>query len=93
MFMRYHIGDIVMFNKTVLRLTQCWRCKYHGEYEWRQSGYPNGFGEKIPHSKKMYCNKTKRWGSPCRAYFCKLFESNSDSYQDPYHGSAAPGNF
>lgn len=79
----YTIGDIVQYDKTVIRLTRCWRCKYAGEYEWRESESPNGWGT-IPHSKKIYCEKTRRWGSPDRAYFCIKFESNSDSYQDPY---------
>ena len=78
----YKIGDIVQYGKTVIRQTQCWRCEHSGEYEWRQSGYVTG--EKILHSKKLYCKKTKRWGSPDRAYFCTKFESDSDSYHDPY---------
>ena len=81
---RYKIGDIVQYGKEVIRLTRCWRCEHSGEYEWRESGYPYGYGEKIPHSKKIYCEKTKRWGSPDRAYFCTQFKSNSDSYHDPY---------
>ena len=81
--MGYKIGDVVMYDKKVLRTTSCWRCKYRGEYEWRESGYPYGLGEKIPHSKKMFCKKTRRWGSTKRACFCAKFESNSDSYVDP----------
>lgn len=73
------ISDIVMYDREVIRTCQCWRCKHRGEYEWRTDRYPNGFGPKIPNSKKMYCNKTKRWGSTTRAYYCKHFESNSDS--------------
>ena len=79
----YKIGDIAMYDKEVIRLTTCWRCNHHGEYEWRESGYPNGFAHKIPHSKKMFCTKTKRWGSTKRACFCAKFESNSDSDVDP----------
>ena len=78
------IGDVAMYGKEVIRTCECWRCQHRGEYEWRTDRYPNGFGPKIPNSKKMYCTKTKRWGSPKRAYFCKQFESNSDSYIDPY---------
>ena len=81
--MGYKIGDIVMYDKKVLRTTSCWRCRYRGDYEWRESGHPYGLGEKIPHSKKMFCKKTRRWGSTKRACFCAKFESNSDSYVDP----------
>ena len=65
------IGELAMYNKEVIRTCNCWRCKHRGEYDWMDS-------------KKMYCNKTKRWGSPKRAYFCKKFESNSNSFVDPY---------
>lgn len=74
------IGDVVKYEKEVIRTCKCWRCKYRGEYEWRTPRY----GEKIQNSKKTFCHKTKRWGDPKRAYFCKKFESNSDSYTDPY---------
>ena len=80
--MGYKIGDIFMYDKKVLRTTSCWRCRYRGEYEWRESGYPYGFGEKIS-TQKMFCKKTRRWGSTKRACFCTRFESNSDSYVDP----------
>lgn len=42
--MGYKIGDVVMYDKKVLRTTSRWRCKYRGEYEWRESGYPYGLG-------------------------------------------------
>lgn len=73
------IGDEVKYGKVILRNCKCWRCKFKGQYEWRTPRY----GQKIPNSKKMYCNKTKRWGSTKRAYFCKHFVSNSNSYKDP----------
>lgn len=72
------IGDVAMYGKEVIRTCKCWRCKHRVEYEWSTPRY----GEKIPNSKKMYCNKTKRWGDPKRVYFCKKFESDSDT--DPY---------
>ncbi len=66
-----------MYNKEKIRNVQCWRCKHKGEYEWKTPRWP---GEKVPNSKKLFCNKTKRWGNPERAYYCKSFLSNSNSY-------------
>lgn len=68
-----------MYDRPILRSCKCWRCALRGAYEWRT---PRWHTEKIPHSKKMYCNKTKRWGSTTRAYWCKYFVSNSNSYRD-----------
>ena len=39
--MSYQIGDIVMYDKKVLRTTSCWRYRCRGEYEWRESEYQN----------------------------------------------------
>lgn len=63
------VGEIVMYGRVVLRKVKCWRCKFRGEYRWSTD-------------KKMYCTKTKRWGSIERAYYCERFESNSSSYDD-----------
>lgn len=76
--MGYRIGDQVEYGKTVLRLSKCWRCVHHGEYEWRKSGYPSGMGERVAHSKKMFCQITKRWGDPERAFFCRHYEERSE---------------
>lgn len=61
------VGKIVMYGRAVLRKCKCWRCNFRGEYRWSTD-------------KKMYCTKTKRWGSIERAYYCEHFESNSSSY-------------
>ena len=71
------IGDVVMYDKKVLRTTSCWRCKYRGEYEWRESGYPYGLGEKIPHSKKMFCKKTRRWGQQNERVFAQSLRATA----------------
>ncbi|MBR2922540.1 MAG: hypothetical protein IKC10_04375 [Alphaproteobacteria bacterium] len=65
----YKIGELSMYGKKVLRRCKCWRCKFRGEYQWETT-------------KKIFCNKTKRWGSLDRAQFCRYFESNSNSYTD-----------
>ena len=59
--------------RPILRRCKCWRCKHKGEYEWKTG---------VKNSKKIYCNKTKRWGSPKRASWCEHFESNSSSFVD-----------
>lgn len=76
--MGHKVGEIAMYDREVLRYCKCWRCVYRGEYEWRTSGYPDGWGPKIKNSKKCYCKKTKRWGSLERAYFCKYFIDNAN---------------
>lgn len=60
------IGELCMYDKACLRTCKCWRCAYKGEYDWQKT-------------KRMYCTKTKRWGSVIRAYWCKHFLDNSRS--------------
>lgn len=67
------IGDIVEYDKEIIRVTKCWRCKYNNKPKYNIE------------KKKTYCEKTKRYGDAIRACFCKKFESNSDSYIDPYN--------
>ena len=72
---KVEVGDFYLYGKTILRTDKCWNCKYHGRYGIHDRKYR---GE-ITRCEKLFCQKTKRWGEPTRAYICQHFEDAAQS--------------